>query len=79
MALEEIVINSSKVICLYFQSTVISKVKVTSKVTCGVPQGSILGRALFSLYVNDLPKFTESSVRLFADDKIMIMSDNSLD
>ena len=49
------------------------------KVTCGVPQGSILGPTLFSLYVNDLPQFTEPSVRLFADDTIMIMSDNSLD
>ena len=47
--------------------------------TCGVPQSSILGPTLFSLYVNDLPKFTESCVKLFADDKIMIMSDNSLD
>ena len=46
------------------------------KVTHGVPQGSILGRTLFSLHVNDLPK---SNVRLFADDTIMIVSDNSLD
>ena len=47
------------------------------KVTCGVPQGSILGPTLFSLYVNNLPKITEFSVRLFADDTVMIMSDNS--
>ena len=47
--------------------------------TCGVPQGSILGLTLFSLYVNDLPKFTEPSVRLFANDTIMIVSDNTLD
>ena len=33
---------------------------------------------LFSLYFNDLPKFTESSVRLFSDDTILIMSGNSL-
>ena len=44
-----------------------------------MPQGSILGPTLFSLYVYDLPKFTEPNVRLFADDTIMIMSDNSLD
>ena len=49
------------------------------KVTCGVPQGSILGPTLFSLYVNDLPKITEFSVRLFADDTVLIMSDNSLE
>ena len=49
------------------------------KVTCGVPQGSILGPTLFSLYVNGLPKITEFSVRLFADDTVLIMSDNSLE
>ena len=41
--------------------------------------GSILSPTLFSLYVNDLPKITEFSVRLFADDTVMIMSDNSLE
>ena len=49
------------------------------KVTCGVPQGSILRPTLFFLYVNDLPKITEFSVRLFANDTVMIMSDNSLE
>ena len=47
--------------------------------TFGKPRSSILGPTLFSLYVNDLPKLTESSIRLFADDTIMITCDNSLD
>ena len=48
------------------------------EVKCGVPQGSILGPTLFSLYVNDLPKISEFSVRLFANDTVLIMSDRDL-
>ena len=48
-------------------------------VLSGVPQGSVIGPALFVIYVNDLPNGIKSKVRLFADDTIMYLTINNSD
>ena len=45
------------------------------KMSTGVPQGSIPGPTLFSLYVNELPSASDFETRLFVDDTVLIMND----
>ena len=39
-----------------------------SNISCGVPQGSILGPLLFLLYVSDMPQAINSDLFLYAND-----------
>ena len=43
-------------------------------VTSGVPQGSVLGPFMFLVFINDLPCYVKSRVRLFADDTVIYLT-----
>lgn len=53
------------------QVVVDGKMSDRTRVTSGVPQGTVLGPLLFLTYINNLPECVSSEVRMFADDCLL--------
>ena len=58
-------------LCKRYQRVVVNGTKSNwTRVSSGVPQGTVLGPILFNLFINDITEGVSSDIRLFADDCI---------
>ena len=62
----------------YQKACINGKLSESLEIHSGVPQGSILGPALFLLFINDLPLGLKNNIGLFADDSTLHASGPTL-
>ena len=55
-----------------FTAEVANRVLKFTNISCGVPQGSILGPILFLIYVNDMSQAVECDLYLYAGDSCLL-------
>ena len=70
--------NSQKMVIRLFDKTLLSLLKRKFIIECGVPQGSILGPLLYLIYVSDIPRAANASILSFADDTLLLLSNQDI-
>ena len=62
----------------HFTVEVTNWVSKFANISCGAPQGSILGPLLFLIYVNDMNQAVECDLCLYADDSCLLFQHKSV-
>ena len=63
---------------LKFTVNLEDSISEVSSMSCGVPQGSILGPLLFLIYVNDMPTVVKCNLFLYADETCQVFQSKNV-